>query len=134
MESEEEAVEQMRRILHTEKKISSAQTEEEVAHYQEVDIICEEHVRESFRNGRYDSLFSNLRRLVHGSGRGLYALFFSIGIALKLGMSLVDKMIRAKQQNYKAAFDVCDLDELDKLCPKDSDVVMKISALKPPRS
>ncbi|KAL9190418.1 hypothetical protein ACHAXT_007629 [Thalassiosira profunda] len=130
--TEKEVVERMCKLLHVREKIDSARSEEERQFYKDARAILEKGLRHAFANGTYDEVFDDLKRLVSRSGPGLYALLYSIGVALKIGSS-VDRKVRADQQKYKVAYDLCDMDKLGKLCPANSEVVTAIKALGPPR-
>ena len=93
--------------------------------------VLEQHLREEYRKGTYHSILVSLKRLVHGSGAGLYALLYKEGVPLKIGMSLVERMLRANQQNFKEAFGVADVSKVKEMCPDDSAIVKDVKKLAP---
>ena len=129
--TEEEAVAEMKRILHTQEKIDATNNREEKKYYRSMERVLEQHLREEYRKGTYHSILDSLKRLVHGSGAGLYALLYKEGVPLKIGMSLVERMLRANQQNFKEAFGVADVSKVKEMCPDDSKIVNNIKNLAP---
>jgi len=54
------------------------------------------------------------------------------GIPLKIGMSLVNKLRRVNQQDNEDAWDLAGVDDLEEMCPEDSEVVQDIKNVMPP--
>jgi len=128
----EDAVKNMKQLLNTAALINSADNEKEKKYYQSIESILEKHLRAEFDKGTYHNVFDSVKKLVSGSGKGIYALLRSADIPLKIGMSLVNKLRRVNQQDNEDAWDLAGVDDLEKMCPEDSEVVQDIKNAMPP--
>ena len=85
----DDAVDQMKSLLKVDELISGTDDPVEKKYYQKIDVILEKHLREEFDKGTYH--INNLEKLKYACGRGIYALWISSSIPLKIGMSAVNK-------------------------------------------
>ena len=134
VDSVDDAVDQMKILLNIEALMKEAKTktDDEREYYNNIEVILEQHLREEFDKGTYH--INNLEKLTYACGRGIYALWISSSIPLKIGMSAVNKRERAEQQTYKegGAFDIASEKEVKKMCPDNSTVVNAIKNAMPP--
>ena len=94
VDSVDDAVDQMKILLNIEALMKEAKTDDEQReYYNNIEVILEQHLREEFDKGTYH--INNLEKLTHACGRGIYALWISSSIPLKIGMSAVNKRKRA---------------------------------------
>jgi len=128
----EDAVKNMKQLLNTAALINSADNEEEKKYYQSIESMLEKHLRAEFDKGTYHNVFDSVKKLVSGSGKGIYALLRAADIPLKIGMSVVNKLRRVNQQDNEDAWDLAGVDDLEKMCPEDSEVVQDIKSAMPP--
>lgn len=130
VDSVDDAVDQMKSLLKVDELISGTDDPVEKKYYQKIEVILEKHLREEFDKGTYH--INNLGKLTEACGKGIYALWISSSIPLKVGMSAVNKKMRAKQQIYKEAFDIASEEQVKKMCPNNSTVVNAIKNEMPP--